>query len=90
MSRLRLTVFLIGVIAVTAQTLLIRELIDLLTGNELLYGLTICLWLIGYAAGSGLLGGLADRIKKPALWLNILLPAAALLLPAGIFLTRAI
>ena len=50
---LLLSIGLIGTAAITSQVLLIREIVNLFAGNELLYGLTIFLWLIFYAIGSG-------------------------------------
>ena len=81
---------LIGSAAITSQILLIREIINLFSGNELIYGLTIFLWLILYAAGSGLLGRLAHKINTR---LNIFIALQILiaaLLPAEIYLSRII
>lgn len=81
---------LIGTAAVTSQILLIREIINLFSGNELLYGLTIFLWLVLYAAGSGLFGRLAHKLKEKFNVFIALQFAIAALLPAEIFISRSI
>ena len=79
---------LIGAAAVTSQILLVREIVNLFSGNELLYGLTIFLWLILYSAGSGLLGRLGHKIKNRLFAFIFLQSTIILLLPIEIFLAR--
>ncbi len=81
---------LIGTAAITAQILLVRELINIFSGNELIYGLTIFLWLILYSCGSGILGRLSQRIENKLIIFILFQGALALLLPAEIYLTRTI
>ena len=94
-------VIFIGLVSITAQTLLIRELLNVFSGNELTYGLAIFGWMILYACGSGILGRLADRINPHTkdfgvgiknqtyvFWLLILL--IIVLLPSEICLARSI
>jgi len=54
---------LMGFSFTVTQGLLIRELLVAFFGNELSIGLILGNWLILEAAGSGLLGRLADRWK---------------------------
>ncbi|MDD5594451.1 MAG: hypothetical protein PHG97_06915, partial [Candidatus Margulisbacteria bacterium] len=90
MSKLKLlaAVAVIGAAAVIAQTLLVREFVNLFSGNELVYGLTICLWLVGGAAGAGLLGRLADRLNEQNRLFEPLLFLLAALIPLEIFAAR--
>lgn len=83
-------IIFIGLAAVTTQTLLVRELLNVFSGNELTYGLAIFGWMILYACGSGILGRLADRIKNQTavFWMLILL--IVVLLPSEIYLARSI
>ncbi|MEE8638047.1 MAG: hypothetical protein V3T21_03280, partial [Candidatus Margulisiibacteriota bacterium] len=83
-------VALIGTAAITSQILLIREIINVFSGNELIYGLTIFLWLILYSCGSGLLGRLSKKIKNKLISFIALQSAVALLLPIEIFLSRIV
>ncbi len=51
-----LVFFLSGLLAVIGQTLLLREMLVLFQGNELVLGLLLSFWLVGGAAGSWLAG----------------------------------
>jgi spermidine synthase len=79
---------LIGSAALTSQILLIREILNAFSGNELLYGLTIFLWLVLYSLGSGVLGRLSHFIKHRLAAFITLQTILALLLPAEIFYAR--
>ncbi|KPJ66367.1 hypothetical protein AMJ44_08435 [candidate division WOR-1 bacterium DG_54_3] len=81
---------LIGTAAITSQILLIREIINVFAGNELLYGLTIFLWLILYSSGSGLLGRFGDKLKNKFIAFITLQSLVAVLLPIEIFFSRII
>jgi len=81
---------LIGSAAITSQILLVREIINLFSGNELIYGLTIFFWLILYATGSGLLGRLAHKTNNKLNVFIALQTLTAFLLPAEIYLSRII
>ncbi|MEA3494061.1 MAG: methyltransferase [Candidatus Margulisiibacteriota bacterium] len=87
---LLIAIGLIGTAAITSQILLVREIINLFAGNELFYGLTIFLWLGLYAAGSGLFGRLAHKLKEKFNAFIALQFAIATLLPAEIFISRSI
>ena len=79
---------LIGTAAITSQVLLIREIINLFAGNELLYGLTIFLWLILYAVGSAGVGRFAKVVKHKLNAFILAQGAIMLLLPSEILFAR--
>ncbi|MFA4844850.1 MAG: hypothetical protein WC632_07905 [Candidatus Margulisiibacteriota bacterium] len=81
---------LTGAAALTAQFLLVRELINFSAGNDLIYGLVIFSWLLLYAGGSWLLGKFAHKIKDRIFAFSAGLALVALLLPGEIFLARVI
>ena len=85
-----LAIALIGTAAITAQILLARELVSIFSGNELIYGLTIFLWLVLYSCGSGLIGRLSRKINNKLTAFIALQGAIALLLPFEIFFVRII
>jgi spermidine synthase len=86
MLRLRLVLILIGFTAVTAQIVLMRELLVLFSGAEISLGLMLASWLLWTAAGSGILGRFAPRHPERLLAaLDILI---ALALPLTILAAR--
>ncbi len=86
---LRAAVALIGFSAVTAQVVLLRELIVVCHGNEVSLGLTLASWLVWTAAGSGLAGRFGARTGRPERWMAGLEAGVAAAFPAGIILVRA-
>lgn len=83
--------FLIGANAISAQSMLLRELLVNFSGNELSMGIIIATWLTGSAAGSLILGRmLVDKIKTPKHAFSVILIGVSLLIPAMIFLSRTI
>lgn len=52
MQRLKIAVFVSGLAAVVAQTLIIREGLSLFGGNELVSGILLCFWLVWVGVGS--------------------------------------
>ena len=62
---LRAAVILIGFTALIAQVVLMRELMVVFYGNEISLGLMLANWLLWTALGSGLLGRLAGRVRRP-------------------------
>ncbi|MBZ5646347.1 MAG: fused MFS/spermidine synthase [Acidobacteriia bacterium] len=60
----RCALLLIGGTAVTAQIVLLRELLSLFQGNEFSIGVMLAVWLLGTAFGSGLLGRLTSGMKR--------------------------
>jgi hypothetical protein len=56
---------LLGLTSLVSQVLMLRELAVALRGNELILGATLAVWMLLTAAGSGLLGPFADRLRDP-------------------------
>jgi spermidine synthase len=88
-----LALFAVGFTAVTAQVLLMRELVATLYGNELGLGLILAAWLAWGAAGSALAsrrrsGRLAWRTRSSMVAAGLSL--AAVLLPAQLALIRGL
>lgn len=83
-----LAMFVTGAAAVTAQVVLVRELIAIFGGNELIYGLIMAIWLLTYAFGAWLGGRLADRITSHLSAFVFTQSITMLLLPAMIFFVR--
>ena len=79
--RLLATSLAAGLIAITAQSLIIRELAIAFLGNELVIGVTLGAWLLWTGIGSATLGRLAERSRSPATWLAAELVLLAVFLP---------
>lgn len=80
--------FLFGAAAVISQSLLIRELMVVLGGNEICIGIALGTWLAAVACG-GLTGArVADRARAAGLLLFISAAGITLGLPGGITLVR--
>jgi spermidine synthase len=60
-----LAIFVKGFSSIIAQTLLARELLVIFYGNELTFGIILCLWLACGAVGSGWLGSLFKKSSNP-------------------------
>jgi spermidine synthase len=77
--------FVLGALAITAQTVLVRELLVLLHGTELMLGLALSAWLAWIAVGAGVGSVLARRARRPRLclwsWLVAAGPALVLEVP---------
>lgn len=80
---------LIGFTAVTAQIVLIRELMVVFCGTEMSLGIMLASWLLWTAIGSGVLGGWVARRGQPRCAVAILDALAAIAFPLTIFLARA-
>ena len=79
---------LMGLGALLAQIILLRELMKVFSGNELTAGIVLTAWLLWTAAGSALSGALADRLpNKPSLFATVQLILSVILL-ASFLLTR--
>jgi spermidine synthase len=77
-----------GLGALLAQIILLRELMKVFSGNELTAGIVLTAWLLWTAAGSALSGVLADRIQdKPFIFATVQLILSVILL-ASFLLTR--
>lgn len=84
--RFILFVFVAGFGGIVAQTILLRELLILFSGNELSIGVIIGSWVIWEAIGA-FIGGKCNRKDNPEiLILSIIL--FSILFPASIYLTR--
>jgi spermidine synthase len=79
---------LLGFSAVVAQITLMRELIVVFNGNEISLGVTLAVWLLWTATGSGVLGRFAARSKHPVFAIAVLQVAVAVVLPATIAVIR--
>jgi len=79
--RLLITSLAAGFISITAQSLIIRELVVAFLGNELVIGFTLGAWLFWTGVGSATFGRLAERSGRPANWLAAELIALAVFLP---------
>jgi len=86
---LRAAFVLIGFTAVVAQIVLMRELIVVFYGNEISLGLMLANWLLWTAIGSGLLGRLAWRVRRPRALMASLQVAIAVAFPLTILAVRA-
>jgi spermidine synthase len=79
---------LMGLGALLAQIILLRELIVVFSGNELSTGVMLSAWLLWTAVGSAVLGVCSDRIKgKPPFFASAQL-ILAFVLPASFLLAR--
>ncbi len=84
-----LAYIILGFTSVTAQIIILRELAVSSGGNELSYGVTLALWLLGNALGSWGIGRLTDRLKEKNATLVVIEIVISILLPLTIFLCRS-
>jgi spermidine synthase len=82
-------VSLIGVTAVVAQIVLMRELIVVFYGNEISLGLTLANWLLWTAIGSSLLGCIVAGVRNARKLMAGLQVAIAVAFPLSIYAVRA-
>jgi spermidine synthase len=73
---------------VVAQVVLLRELLVVFGGNEMVIGIMLATWLLWTAVGSGFLSRLAHK-HEPRRMMALLQVGEALLLPATVFALRA-
>jgi len=85
-----LTVLIIGFSGLVAQVLLLRELLIVFGGNELLLGVIMANWLVLSGLGSLMAGKWVDRIRTTTEVLAIVAIVFSLSLPLSIYLTRAL
>ena len=64
-----------GVQAIVTQSLLLREALVLMFGNEFAWGVVFFAWLFGVAAGAALGGWTVERLRRPEVGLVIVLLA---------------
>ncbi|UCC66826.1 MAG: fused MFS/spermidine synthase, partial [Deltaproteobacteria bacterium] len=77
-----------GLGALLAQILLLRELMVVFSGNELSTGVMLSAWLLWTAVGSAVLGVISDRIEGKASFFALFQLILAFLLPASFLLAR--
>lgn len=63
-KRFNISIFVMGFSGLTAQMLLLRELLIVFSGNELSIGIILANWLILEAAGSFFIGKKAENVKN--------------------------
>jgi len=85
----RAALVLIGLTAIIAQIVLMRELLVVLYGNEISLGLILANWLLWTALGSGVLGKLTGRTRNPRRLMAALQAIVAVVFPATLLLVRA-
>lgn len=85
---LRLAFLLTGFVTLTAQALLLRELMVSWQGNEISFGVTLALWLAAAGGGSMLGGTVAKRTQDPARALAWGLIIVGVLTPAAVAAAR--
>ncbi len=74
-----------GVQAIVTQSLLLREAMVLMSGSELVWGILLCAWLSGVAAGAWIGGRLARRAVRAERRLTIALLLLGILACASIW-----
>ncbi len=63
-QRITVTLFILGFTTILIQLVLIRELLNLFQGNELVIGLILCLWMLLTAAGAGFARHVPVNVNK--------------------------
>ena len=79
---------LTGAVSVIAQALMLRELAARLNGNELIYGISLTVWLLSGALGSYVGGKLLPRTKNSYGAFAVIELCVALMLPLEILFVR--
>ena len=88
-SAVLFALFALGFSCVMTQLALMRELLAAFSGNEMVLGVVLGLWLLLMGMGAWL-GGVCARSRHPAAALAVLLAGTAILPPVQIFLARAL
>ena len=81
-------IVIVGLSGITAQVLLLRELLVSFYGNELTLGIILANWVLAEALGVFIFGKLADRTNKKIGLFIFLQVVFALTLPGCVFLSR--
>lgn len=87
-SILPVTYFFLGIFSIMSQTMMIREFLVVVVGNELILGVLFFNWLFGIFIGALSGGAVADKSKNPALFFVLSILAVGMLLPLAITGTR--
>ncbi len=85
----RMSALLIGFAAIVAQVLLLRELMVVFNGNEILLGIMLASWLLWTALGSSVLGRFPRHAVQARYTTAALQVTAAVTLPITILLLRS-
>ncbi|HUL36314.1 MAG TPA: spermine synthase, partial [Thermodesulfobacteriota bacterium] len=85
---LKISLFLMGLSSITAQIVLLRELLVSFLGNELTLGIILASWLILVAAGSFLIGKSVEHVKRKLEVFVVFQLIFSISFPFAIFLGR--
>lgn len=88
MAGILFSLIVIGAESVIAQTLLVRELLVVFSGNELTIGIIIAHWVLLFAAGSYVSGRIADKAEAGPELLAVFQIAGAAVMPLSVFAAR--
>lgn len=87
-KKLAVSVLITGLSGLTAQILLLRELLINFQGNELTIGIILANWLISEAIGVFIFGKIIDKLKNKTNAFIMLQIFFSTVLPVSIYLTR--
>jgi spermidine synthase len=85
---LKLSLFIMGLSGITAQIVLLRELLVSFLGNELTLGVVIANWLILVAVGSFIIGKSVEKVERKLEVFVLFQLALSVAFPLTIFLCR--
>jgi spermidine synthase len=88
MRTLKLSLLIMGLSSITAQIVLLRELLVSFLGNELTLGVILASWLILVAAGSFLIGKSVEKVKRKLEVFVVFQLIFSVAFPFAIFLCR--
>jgi spermidine synthase len=80
--------FLLGFYALASQSILLRELLVVVLGNEVIFGISLAHWLLAVFVGAWTGGRAAERSRRPIIVLSLSLMTMCLLPPLLITLIR--
>jgi spermidine synthase len=79
----------LGISAILTQLVLMRELLNVFAGNEMIFGILLGNWFLLTGLGS-FLGRSSGRLTRPVVWLVVAQVLIAILPVADVFLLRAL
>ena len=85
---LKISLFLMGLSSITAQIVLLRELLVSFLGNELTLGVILASWLILVAAGSFLVGKSVEKVERKLEVFVVFQLVLSVAFPLTLFLCR--
>lgn len=80
--------FFLGFYAIITQSVLLRELLVVVLGNEIVFGISLGHWLLAVFLGALLGGYVTGRLRQPELIFSLVIMIMCLLPPLLITLTR--